>query len=165
MNNRLIPYLGHLAIITIWLIFIPDFLHVDSSSYMPYLCSVVRLAMLWLCCYWHLLILSLVWEDFSLVMFWLSLIFAPYLFMDSPFITFVMSWIASPMDSVDSSTWTPLGIESTFLRVLFTHFSPYFIRWVFRLILMFSSALFSITSFIALNIILPYWRSSIQNYR
>ena len=34
---------------------------------------------------------------------------------------------SSYMDSVASSTWTPLGVESTFKRVIFTHFFSSFI--------------------------------------
>ena len=47
---------------------------------MPSLYYVARLAMVRLCCVWHLLILSLVWEDCYLAMVGASLIFAPYFF-------------------------------------------------------------------------------------
>ena len=51
---------------------------------------VVRLDNMWLCFVWNILIFSLVWEDFSLAMFEVSLIFHHIFFTDLPFITSVM---------------------------------------------------------------------------
>ena len=94
-----------------------------------------------------------------------SLIFVPYFFAGSPFINYVMMRVACSMDSIASSIWTPLGIESTCPRVIFTHFYPSFIGWVVRPILMFSPTILRILSLIALIIIVSSWVSYVQNIR
>ena len=58
----------------------PYFLKGESISSMPILYCVARLAMVWLCCFWHLLILSLVCENFSLAIDEVSLIFHQFYF-------------------------------------------------------------------------------------
>ena len=69
------------------------------------------------------------------------------------------------MESVASSTWTTLGIESTCPRVLFTHCFLLCIGWVVRPILMFSPTILKITSLLELKILVFPWRISVQNDR
>ena len=69
---------------------------------------------------------------------WVKSDFSTYLFFtDSPFITSMMRLVAYSMESMASYKWNPLGLETTFLRVLFTYLLPFSIGWVLRIILIF----------------------------
>ena len=92
-------------------------------------------------------------SDFCTILFFTKL----------PLITSSMRWVASSMESITSSTWTPLGFESTCMRVLFTNFLLLFIGWVVRLIWMFYPTVLTIPSLLALTILVSSCRRSFKN--
>ena len=57
------------------------------------------------------------------------MILYPYIFFTiPPFMTSVSRWVDSSMDLVARYTWTPLGLESTFLRDPFSVILPVIYR-------------------------------------
>ena len=77
-NQRLVLYLEHWKVTT-FLSVNTELLQGESSSYIYSLYSVAIIVNVWLCCFWHLFILSLVWQYFYLAMVGASLICALYI--------------------------------------------------------------------------------------
>ena len=125
----------------------------------------LRLAIVWMCCFWHLPIFSFLWGDFLCP--WLGWVwFLQHIYFHGFSFHYLCDEVSCfirrvsgqfHVDSFSSLVYLPEGNFYPFFRL--------FIVWVVRSNLIFSPTFLRIYSLLALKILISSWRSSVQNYR